>query len=274
LKVCLIISIYNSPDFLDKVLSSVIRQKRIPDEVIVSEDGEFVANEGVIKQWQSHWPTSSTLFHVKQRDDGNRKPLAMNKALATTVCDYIVFIDGDCVLRRDFISDHIQHSSINFFLTGRRVELSPEASKFLTKEKISSGYLEKIPWFLLWDSIFGKTHHLGRFFRIPGFLRVPLKRDLIADIRGCNFSVHRKHLVAINGFANDFSGAYGEDTEVEYRLKFRGVKIKSIKGAAIQYHLWHPTQTKDPINQERLKELANRPLERVANGLAEAPKIP
>jgi GT2 family glycosyltransferase len=246
----------------------------MPDEVIVSEDGEFSGNQGVVKQWLSKWPGNSKLFHTKQRDDGNRKPLAMNKALASTENEYVIFIDGDCVLRRDFIADHILYSDEKYFLTGRRVELSPKASNFLTREKINSGYLDGIPWFLFIDSVFGSTHHLGRFFRTPHLLRGVLKRDTVLDIRGCNFSVHRKHLVAINGFANDFSGAYGEDTEAEYRLKFHGLKMKSIKNAAIQYHLWHPTQTKDPVNQERLKELALRPMSRISNGLVEAPKIP
>jgi hypothetical protein len=61
---------------------------------------------------------------------------------------------------------------------------------------------------------------------------------------------------------------------VEYRLKNYGLKIKSIRGAAIQYHLWHPTQTQDPNNQERLKELAARPITQTSNGLAESSRVP
>jgi glycosyltransferase involved in cell wall biosynthesis len=272
--VSLIISIYNSPDFLDRVLSSVARQTVMPEEVIVSEDGEFPANRGVVQQWHSRWPKNSKLIHLRQRDQGNRKPLAMNKAVAISLGDYLIFIDGDCVLRRDFVSDHILFANEKSFLTGRRVELSPKASTYLTRERIDSGYLDTIPWALLFDALFGRTHHGGRFFRVPVFLRKILGRDKILDIRGCNFSVHRKHLVAINGFTNDFSGAYGEDTDAEYRLKYLGLEMKSLRGAAVQYHLWHPYQTKDTGNQERLKDLLAHPEARTSNGLAEAPRIP
>jgi GT2 family glycosyltransferase len=246
----------------------------MPNETIVSEDGAFVSNQQVIAQWQSKWPRESKLIHLTQRDDGNRKPLAMNKAVASTQNEYMIFIDGDCVLRQDFISDHISYSDENAFLTGRRVELSARAAGYLTKDRIDSGYLDSIPWFLIADSVFGHTRFTGRFFKVPGWLRKPLKRDSVSEIRGCNFSVYRKHLVAVNGFSNEFSGAYGEDTEIEYRLKFHGLKMKSIKGAAIQYHLWHLQQVIDRKNEERLKELERKPMARTLNGLAEASRIP
>jgi len=270
----LIISVYNSPDFLDRVLASVLRQRLMPTEVIVTEDGNFIANQGVINQWKKKWPQSSKLFHLTQRDDGNRKPLAMNKAVATSLGDYLVFVDGDCVLHKDFVYEHMKNSSLDSFLTGRRAELSQKATQFLTLEKISGGYLDNIPWALLYDSVFGKTFHFGRFFKTPKYLRQLLGQNNINDIRGCNFSVHRKHLVAINGFTNDYSGAYGEDTEVEWRLRYSGLKMKSVKGAALLYHLWHPQQTKDPLNQERLKELLSHRQARTSNGLNEATKIP
>jgi len=269
----LIISIYNSPEFLDRVLASIVRQIVMPTEVIVSEDGNFVANQGVVNQWQKKWPKNSKLLHLTQRDDGNRKPLAMNKALALSLGEYLVFIDGDCVLRRDFVAEHLRYASKDSFLTGRRVELSLKATEFLTLDRINRGYLDKIPWHLLYDSIFGETFTLSRFFKTPRIFRKLFGRDRVNGIRGCNFSVHKKNLVAINGFNNDFSGAYEEDTEVEWRLKYLGIKMKSVRGAAIQYHLWHPQQTRDPQNQTRLQALMAHQEPRTPNGLNEASKI-
>ncbi len=274
MRVSLIISIYNSPEFLDRVLCSVSKQKKIPEETIVSEDGAFIANAGVVNQWKAKWPKNSKLIHLTQRDHGNRKPLAMNKAVARSLGDYLVFVDGDCVLRSDFISDHMAFAEEGCFLTGRRVELSAKASQRLTVDSIKRDYLEKFPWALIFDSLIGQTRHIGRFFRPPRLLRGILRRNHVLDIRGCNFSVFRGDLIAINGFSNDFSGAYGEDSEVEIRLKSYGLKMKSIKNAAIQYHLWHPTQMKDPINQSRLLELTVNPRVRTPNGLEESLNIP
>ncbi|MBK9294864.1 MAG: glycosyltransferase [Oligoflexia bacterium] len=271
MKTSLSISTYKSYDFLNKVLESVKRQSIMPNEVIVTEDGQSEDNKVLLAKWKEKLPVP--LIHITQKDIGNRKPLALNKAILKASGDYIVFIDGDCVLRDDFIKDHIKNASEDCFLAGRRVELSEKASLHLTAEKIAHGYLNGIPWFLILDALLGKTHHIGRFFKTPEFLKKLFKRNDVFDIRGCNFSVHKKHLVAINGFSNDFSGAYGEDSDVEYRLKFLGLKMKSLRGSAIQYHLWHKTQAKDQSNQKLLEELLQSRKSWAANGLSESSSI-
>lgn len=271
MKITLSISTYKSYDFLDKVLASVARQTRMPNEIIITEDGQSEENAKLIRQWASRF--SVPLIHITQKDIGNRKPLALNKAILKSTGDYIIFIDGDCVLRDDFIADHLENADEDCFLAGRRVELSQKASQVLTTDKVSAGYLARFPVRLLLDSIIGDTHHLGRFFKTPKLLKSVCSRTTVHDIRGCNFSVHKKHLVAINGFSNFFSGAYGEDSDVEYRLKFLGLKMKSLRGSAIQYHLWHKTQTKDDHNQALLEEVLRSKQPRTSNGLQEAQNI-
>lgn len=268
----LILTTYKSPEFLDMVLASVTRQSVAPDEVIVAEDGEDARNVAVLKKWQTSF--GHKLQHVTQKDRGNRKPLVMNKAVARSSGDYLIFVDADCVLRHDFVGEHLLRADRAAFLTGRRVELSAKATGLLNVEKIRSGYLDGCPWALYADALWGDTQSLGRFFKTPSSLRRLLKQDSVFDIRGCNFSVHREALVKINGFDNEFSGAYGEDSDAEYRLKFLGLEMKSVKGAAIQFHLWHATQNKDSENQERLQRLLKTQDPRARSGLAEAPQIP
>lgn len=269
--VSLILTIYKSTDFLERVLESIMRQSHKPDQIIITEDGEFPPNKEVIEKYKRRTPIS--ILHLTQKDIGNRKPLALNKAILKATSEYLVFVDGDCVLREDFIKTHLEMAGEDRFLTGRRVELSEKASKILTREKIASGYLRQIPWALVWDAVTGETQYWGRFFKTPKLLRGIFGQNKIDDIRGCNFSVHRKHMIAINGFSNDFSGAYGEDSDVEYRLKFLGLKMASVKGAAIQYHLWHKTQVKDSENQIRLEQVLKSGKPATPNGLAEAAQI-
>ncbi len=270
MKISLIISTYRNSEFLNLVLESVQRQTRMPDEVIIAEDGEYLENQWLVRDWKPR--LKAPLFHVKQEDRGNRKPLIQNKAVAASTGDYLVFVDADCVLRSDFIKAHEEFAEDGAFLTGRRVELSQKATALLTPKKITEGYLDGMPWQLLGDSIFGETRPFWRFFRTPGAFRGLLGQDKVTDIRGCNFSVHRAPLLQINGFGNEFSGAYGEDSDVEYRLKFLGLRMKSVKGAALQYHLFHRQQAKDVKNQERLKAVLDRGEYRTPNGLSEAQK--
>ncbi len=270
MKISLLVSTYRNPRFLELVLESICRQDHPVDEVLVCEDGAALENRAVVSEYARRLP----LRHVTQLDRGNRKPIVQNKGILAATGDYLILVDGDCVLRGDFVRAHVELAGPDRFLTGRRVELSPAATRALSAERIRAGYLDGWPWALYRDALFGETQSLGRFFRTPGFLRGVLGRNRVDDIRGCNFSVAREALVAINGFSNDFSGAYGEDSDVEYRLKFHGLRMASCKGAAIQFHLWHPTQTKDAENQTRLQAVLEAGVARAANGLAEAAGIP
>jgi glycosyltransferase involved in cell wall biosynthesis len=272
MNISLIITVYKATDFLNRVLESVKRQSLQPNELIIAEDGEYGEMAQLVESWRPR--LDYPVIHVTQKDIGNRKPLVQNKAILKSRGDYLLFVDGDCVLRSDYIQAHADFAEEGTFQTGRRVELSPKATEFLTAERIASGYLEGIPWRLLWDGAFGETHHWARFLKTPKPFRGLLGQDKVDDIRGCNFSVRRNDMYAINGFTNHFSGAYGEDSDVEYRLKFSGLRMKSNKGAAIQYHLWHKVQTKDLTNQKLLEEVLARKVARTENGLEQAPAIP
>jgi glycosyltransferase involved in cell wall biosynthesis len=228
------------------ILESILRQSVRPTEVIVSEDGCDPSMKACVEEWKLRIPQ---LLHLTQADQGNRKPRAMNQAIRAAKGDYLVFIDGDCVLRHDFIEDHLSEADENCFLAGRRVELSPKISASLNPKLI-------------------ETHRFGRLIKSPRWFRRRFQGS-VADIRGCNFSVHKKHLMAINGFSNFFSGAYGEDSDVEYRLKFLGLKMKSLRGCAIQFHVHHPGQNHDPKNQVLLQKVLQSGNPRTTDGIAE-----
>ncbi len=272
MKISLIISVYNRADFLKKVLASITRLNRKPDELIIAEDGKFPEIENAIKEWKEIF--NFPVVHLSQEDKGNRKTLAVNRAVAHSSHPYLVFIDGDCILHRDFLAEHEKAASEGYFLTGRRVELSEKASRYLAPDRIQEGYLEDFPLYLYIDALFGKTHHLGRFFKCPKWALNLLKQSNVLDIRGCNLSLWRSDFMAVNGYSNDFSGAYGEDSDLEYRLRNYGVKMKSVRGRALQYHLWHAQQEKDQENQIKLTKVKVASTFYTSNGLREIDQLP
>ena len=61
--------------------------------------------------------------------------------------------------------------------------------------------------------------YLNRCFRVtPKWLRGLLKMNRIADLKGCNYSVSREALFAINGFDEAYEGYGREDTDAELRF--------------------------------------------------------
>jgi len=99
------------------------------------------------------------------------------------------------------------------------------------------------------DGLFGKSDYVERGFYVENkFLRKFLnkkKRGLL----GCNFSLFKKDMLAINGFDERYElPSIGEDSDVQFRLELNGVEIKSLNNIAVQYHLFHKLQDRPQKN--------------------------
>jgi len=73
---------------------------------------------------------------------------------------------------------------------------------------------------------------------------------------GCNFSLHKKDIIAINGFDERYEApSIGEDSDVEFRLALNGVRVKSLNHIAVQYHLYHKLQERLQKNLDLFGEV-------------------
>ena len=181
----LIISTYNRIDYLRLVFASIERQTFKEFEVIIADDGsrEEVVNEVKQMQKSASFPTK----YVWHEDMGFRKNKILNKAVVQAESPYLIFIDGDCVLHRDFIREHYNHRAKQVCLTGRRVLLSEKFTELLSSDKVRHGYLERHFWKLLLDSIVGQSTLVEKCW----YFKNPVLRKLINSksrgLIGCNF---------------------------------------------------------------------------------------
>ena len=104
MKCSLIICTYNWPEALSLVLSSVVTQSVLPNEVIIADDGSSDSTAVIVKKLANQIPVP--VLHSWQEDLGCRIPHSRNRAIAKSKYDYIIMIDGDTVLHKDFIKDH------------------------------------------------------------------------------------------------------------------------------------------------------------------------
>ena len=239
MKASIIISFYNKIEWLKLVLDGLERQSEKEFEVLIADDGSHAK---VIKKLHAIIPLYSfKIKHVWHQDMGWQKNIILNAAVVTAKSEYLIFIDGDCIPHQHFVAEHLKNQSPQTALAGRRVHLSPAVTLVLTSKKIQKGYLEKRGFVkLYWDKIRGNGGvHLENGFYAPTWLRSFInKKD--KGIVGSNFSLYKSDLLAINGFDERYlAPAVGEDTDVELRLRNNGIRVKSIKHLAIQYHLYH-----------------------------------
>ena len=195
-----------------------------------------------IKKFQKNFPVP--LHHVWHEDIKNRKPAIMNKAIARAKYDYIIEIDGDIIMHKSFIKDHLKRATKNTFLYGSRVSIKPCYLNELFENKQTSFHF------------FSKgIKKRGRTLRIP-FLSNLFKKESerSSKLRGCNMSFWREDFIKINGFNENLVGWGIDDSEMIQRLLNIGVKGKRLKYAGIAYHIYHKEQDKSHININELIE--------------------
>lgn len=254
LKTSVIISFYNRIDYLRLVLAGFERQTFRNYEIIIADDGS--KEEAVEEIEKLSRKTSFPLIHIWHEDNGFRKNKILNRAILSSNSEYLIFIDGDCVPHREFVNEHISLCAPKKCLTGRRVNLSEKFTQKLNEEKVRKGYLENSLHLMIIDGLFGKSDYVERGFYVKNkFLRKYLnnkKRGLL----GCNFSLHKEDILAINGFDERYElPSIGEDSDVQFRLGLIGVDIVSISNIAVQYHLYHKLQIRPQKNLDLFAEI-------------------
>lgn len=246
-KASVIISFYNKIDYLRLVLAGFETQTEKKFEVIIADDGSRDEVVSELKEMVGKLPFDLT--HIWQEDKGFRKNRILNKAVAASRADYLIFVDGDCVPHREFVKEHFYNREENACFTGRRVNLSERMTSRLTEEKIKNGFFKKEILSLMVDELFRNSFYVEKgFYFKNSLLRKALnmkKRGLL----GSNFSIHKADLYKINGFDERYEApSIGEDTDIQFRLELIGVKIKSLNNIAVQYHLYHKLLERPQIN--------------------------
>lgn len=229
MKTSLIVTTYNRPDALARILVALENQTRLPDELIIADDGSGPETFEKIAAFLSNPPYE--MYHVWQEDRGFRAARIRNKAIRKATGEYIIFLDGDCIPHPRFVEDHLLLAKNGFFIQGKRVLVSRRLSSDFSYKDILS--ILKLFRFLLSGDI-SNAHHL---VRLPGFPAFSSRR--LSGIKSCNMGLFKKDIVAVNGFNQDFEGWGREDSELAVRLYHYGLKRKEHPFLAICFHLWH-----------------------------------
>lgn len=240
--IAVIITTYNSPDYLRRVLEGYLLQTLLPDELIVADDGSTGETTRVVETFAGRAPF--TVRHVWQEDIGFRAAKIRNEAVKASTSDYLVFTDGDCIPHPDFIADHKMLIKTGSFVQGKRMLVGKSASS----EFVPGGLLNTLSLCLL-KQISG-CHHL---LRIPGFA---IKAKGLRGIKTCNLALFRSDFEAVNGFDEDFVGWGREDAELAARLLNSGLIRRDPPFSALVFHLWHKENSREQLkdNDQLLEE--------------------
>ncbi len=231
MKISLIIATHNDPIALEKVIRGVLRQIRFPDEVIIAEDGLDDATAALVKGFIGVVPFP--LLHVGQEHRGFRAAKIRNEAIKRSSGDYIILLDGDCIINRHFVADHMALAEEGYFIQGKRVHVNRSAVERFCHDHTDS------PFTLINMAILREISNVHHILRMPFLPSV--KNRKLKGIKSCNMSFFREDILAVNGFNEDFVEWGNEDSELACRFFKYGLIKKVHPFMAICFHLWHPT---------------------------------
>jgi glycosyltransferase involved in cell wall biosynthesis len=225
MRISVILSTYNQPVWLEKVLWGYAHQTRKGFEVVVADDGSTAATAVLLERVGGE--LGLDVVHVWHEDRGFRKCEILNRAILASSGEYLVFSDGDCIPRHDFLEVHADLAAEGRFLSGGYLKLPASLSDRIGYDDVASGRFAELGWLRQngW-SPGRRTVRLLSSQRAAGVL------DLLTPTRatwnGHNASTWREAVLAVNGFDAEMKYG-GEDRALGERLEnfgFRGVQIR------------------------------------------------
>lgn len=235
-----IVSTYDSPEWLEKALWGYLSQTHRDFELLVADDGSSPETARVLDRFRD---SGLALRHIWQADRGFRKCRILNKAVRASRGDYLVFSDGDCIPRDDFLAVHAGLARKGRFLSGAAARLSQAASLAVERADVTSQRVFRPAWV---------RARGGCDLKSAAKLGLPRAGAAAADRltttratwNGGNASGWREDVVAANGF-DERMGYGGEDRELGERLENAGVGGVQVRYRAVCVHLDHERGYKD-----------------------------
>ncbi|MGA9054266.1 MAG: glycosyltransferase family 2 protein [Pseudolabrys sp.] len=247
--ISVIVTTYNREDALDAVLRSLARQDDSGFEVIVADDGSGEATAKLVDAWKAKF--GRRLDHVWHADRGFRAAEIRNRAILAARGTYCVFLDGDCIVRPDFIATHRRLAEPGWFVIGNRVLLSAELTTEVLREKLNPESWSFGRWFA--ERWRGGVNRLSALLHLPlGPLR-RVRQRVWQGARSCNLAIWRTDLDCIDGFDADYRGWGKEDSDIIVRLLHAGVRRKDGTFATGVLHLWHRDADRSQLSENERK---------------------
>ncbi|MDD5269154.1 MAG: glycosyltransferase family 2 protein [Methylococcales bacterium] len=250
--ISVIVTTYNWPSALRLCLLSLFAQQDSNFEIIIADDGSSPANLEINQSYCSDSPISTR--YVYHEDLGFRAGTIRNKGVAMSKGEYLLFIDGDCVLLPDFIARHRQLAATGHFVAGNRVLLSRPFTGSVIEQQVLLH--EKSIYYFILLRLQNKINRISGLLHLPlGFLRV-IQPKKWQKAMTCNLGLWKNDFIRVNGFDELFEGWGFEDSDLVIRLIHAGIKRKEGRFAVPVLHLWHSQNDKSrqELNYQRLMQ--------------------
>lgn len=254
--ISVIVTTYNWPAALQLCLEALFIQTDNDFEIIIADDGSSAENLAINRSVCG--ASCVTIKYIYHEDKGFRASAIRNKAVAQSSGEYLIFLDGDCIVRPDFVSTHRKLAVAGHFVPGNRILISQDFTQQVLQNKLSLSHKD---WqYFLGLRLKNKINRLLPLVKLPlGALRL-VEPKKWQKAMTCNLAMWRSDFLRVNGFDELFEGWGYEDSDLVIRLIHAGVTRKEGRFAVPVLHLWHPQndRSQHDSNYQRLLERLNQ----------------
>ena len=237
--ISLLITTFNWPEALDLVLQSVMWQTSSPSQIVIADDGSQTDTGSIVSRYKKHLPIEITW----QPDCDFRAARARNLALLRTKYDYVIFVDGDCLLPPNFVRNHLALAKPGKLVSGNRSLLSRHESNLLLRQKSQIDTKQLFSNYKYRAMPFGPLRDIDPFSW--------------QSVRSCNFGAHTTDILKVGGFDESYIGWGREDSDFVARMLKAGITVRSGRFATCVAHLHHMERPRDQfsVNDDRFKQM-------------------
>ena len=197
-----VIPVFNRPEELDELLTSLTYQNNRNFEVIIVEDGSVEKSDLVVEKYRNSLP----LFYYYKENTG--PGLSRNAGAKKARFEYVVFFDSDCIIPENYFRE------VENFLQANDVDAYGGPDKALpTFTTVQKAINYSMTSFFTTGGIRGAKKSMDRFYP-----------------RSFNLGVKKKAFEAVGGYANM---RFGEDIDFSLRLAENGFSTALIPGAFV-----------------------------------------
>lgn len=191
----IIIPVYNRPNEIDELLNSLISQTQTNFEVIVVEDGSSIPAAHIVDKYMDKL---SVRYYCKPNSGPAQ---SRNFGVSHSTGDYLVFLDSDCILPKDYIksvASELEQKDADAFGGPDKADDSFTPIQKAINYSMTS--------FFTTGGIRGGKKKLDRFFP-----------------RSFNFGIKKSVFLALGGYSDM---RFGEDIDLSIRIYDSGYSCR------------------------------------------------
>ena len=235
-RLAIVVSTYEWAAALEAVLFAFAEQSDPRFTLVVADDGSGAATRAVVERWESRM--GERVIHVWQPDEGFRLARILNLGSLAVQADYLAFMHGESIPRRDFVRAIRACIRPGWFVAGRRVNLSDALTARLLEEQLPVHRWGMVEWLRSRREVGSLAALTRRDRRRVGAHALP---EFVPHDRtyGYLLGVGRKDFERVNGYDTRFEGWGEEDVDIAVRLRRIGLRCGHAGPDGTLIHLSH-----------------------------------